>query len=479
MQTMGQEISQTQFTAGDHARFAQRLQAETRLASQTFAQGGFARSGCTAGFELEAWLLDRHFAPVPCNQRFLARMADPQVVAELSRFNFELNGTPQALSGQGLSRMEAELNSTWARCVRTAHEDEATALAIGTLPTLRDADLNLATMTPAKRYQALNQQVLRSRGGRAISLDIAGEPSQNEQLHIRHHDVMLEAATTSFQVHLQVGADQIARHLNASMMLSGPLVALSANSPFLFGHSLWHETRVPLFEQAVDCGSDTSPAGRRASFGEGYLGPDPCAYFADNAERYPVLLPILSDTPEQAFAHLRLHNGTIWRWNRLLIGLDDAGAPHLRIEQRVMPAGPSLIDMLANMAFYYGAVHMLAQQAHNPEQLLPFTHARSNFYRAARAGLDAPLVWLDGTMHSAAQVAQSLLPLAREGLQQLGVHEASIDRYLDVIGVRLRTGRNGAAWQLAHHALYGDLTRLTADYLAHQRSGMPVHEWPV
>lgn len=476
---MGQEITSTRFTEQDHTRFSQRLADETRLAQATFAQGGFAADARVAGFELEAWLLDRHFCPIPCNQAFLARMADPLVVAELSRFNIELNGEPQPLTGLALSRLEQGLSQTWARCLQTAHDEEATAVAIGTLPTLRETDLNLSTMTPSKRYVALNQQVFKARQGRPITLDIASHRPGEPHLHTSHADVMLEAATTSFQVHLQVPAAQISRHMNASMILSGPLLALSANSPFLFGHSLWHETRVPLFEQAVDCGSDQHAQGRRVGFGEGYLGSDPTDYFADNARRYPVLLPLCSDTPDSAFTHLRLHNGTIWRWNRLLIGFNDSRQPHLRIEQRVMAAGPSIIDMIANAAFYYGVVHMLALGTTPPEALLPFAPARDNFYRAAREGLDAPLSWLDGRTRCAADILIDLLPMAREGLQQQGLASQDIERYLDVLAVRLRTRRNGAAWQLAHHARHGDLFKLTADYLANQRSGLPVHEWPL
>ena len=476
---MGQEIHTTRFTEQDLRRFSQRLADETRLAQDTYAQGGFAAEGRVAGFELEAWLLDRHFYPVPCNQAFLARMADPQVVAELSRFNIELNGEPQPLHGLALSQLEEGLSQTWARCLQTAHEEQATAVAIGTLPTLREADLNLSTMTPSKRYVALNQQVFKARHGRPIMLDIASPQPGGPHLRTSHADVMLEAATTSFQVHLQVPATQITRHMNASMILSGPLVALSANSPFLFGHSLWHETRVPLFEQAVDCGSQEGSMGQRVGFGQAYLGSDPTAYFADHARRYPVLLPICSETPDSTFAHLRLHNGTVWSWNRLLIGFNAQRQPHLRIEQPVMPAGPSIIDMIVNAAFYYGVVHMLAHAGAPPEAQLPFEQARSNFYRAAREGLDAPQHWLDGRTRCAADILTDLLPMAREGLQQQGLAALDIDRYLDVLAVRLRTRRNGAAWQRAHHARHGDLFKLTADYLANQRSNMPVHEWPL
>jgi len=279
-------------------------------------------------------------------------------------------------------------------------------------------------------------------------------------------------------VHLQVPAREASRYHNASMMLSAPLVALAANSPFVFGRALWHETRIPLFEQAVDCGDAAHPEHRRVTFGSGYLGADPTQCFVENVSRYPVLLPLESDAPPHTYAHLRLHNGTIWRWNRMLIGFDDGGAPHLRIEQRVMPAGPTIIDMIANAAFYYGVVRRLASQATPPEATLPFASARENFYQAARDGLNARIVWLDGRHGAIADLLkQELLPLAREGLAELEIAHDDIERYLDVIAVRLRTHRNGAAWQLDHHAKHRDFFRLTADYLEHQRSGMPVHEW--
>ena len=476
---MGQEISHSHFSNADRSRFDEQLQIETQLARDMFARGAFSSSGPVAGFELEAWLLDHNCYPTPCNESFLARLDDPLVVPELSRFNVELNGTPQFLTGKALTLLEQELTSTWDRCVTSAHADGATMLAIGTLPTLRESDLDLNSMTPSKRYVALNEQVLRARGGRPLKLAINGASNLDAPLRTTHADLMLEAATTSFQVHLQVSAAQLGRYLNASMVLSGPLVALSANSPFLFGHRLWHETRIPLFEQSVDCGDDAHEELRRVTFGSGYIGDDPTSYFTENAERYPVLLPVLSSTQPEKFSHLRLQNGTLWRWNRLLIGFEDNGAPHLRIEQRVMPAGPTIIDMIANAAFYYGAVHRLATQSDIPEKALSFKTAKENFYTAARDGLEARLTWLNGLEGNAAELLQQLLPIAREGMLDLGIDADDIDRYLDLLRVRLQTGMNGAAWQLAHFSRYQDLFRLTAEYLEHQRTGMPVHEWQV
>jgi hypothetical protein len=335
---MGKEIDSSGFTVDDFARFHQRLAIETRHAHAAYARGDFANAGLVAGFELEAWLVDEKLSPVPRNVSFLERLASPLVVPELSRFNVELNGTPQPLRGGALSRLECELTATWQQCLRVAREEESALIAIGTLPTVHESDLSLASMSPSRRYAMLNEQILVLRGGRPLALDISGIDS----LCTTHADVMLEAATTSFQVHLQTPAGEAARTYNASLLLAAPLVALAANSPFLFERALWHETRIPLFEQAVDCCDPEHPEHLRVTFGSGYLGADPTACFAENLSSYTVLLPFEVPSPVQSYAHLRLHNGTIWRWIRMLIGFDDNDQPHLRVEQRVMPAGPSL-----------------------------------------------------------------------------------------------------------------------------------------
>jgi hypothetical protein len=472
---MGQEIAGGSFGEADFARFGEQLARETALLRDLHASGKLSHGGPRIGLELEAWLIDRNYFPAPHNQSFLERLGDPFVVPELSRFNIELNALPGTLAGDGLLAMEHHLESTWRRCVDNAHEDVDTVVAIGTLPTLRESDLSLDSMTPSNRYAALNGELVRLREGRPLRIDIDSHHEEFEHLKTEHLDCMLEAAATSFQLHLQVPPADLAANLNASMVLSGPLLALAANSPFLFGKPLWHETRIAIFEQAVEQAGDDA-ALHRVTFGTGYAGDDPTTFFAENLERYPTLLPIGGDN-EAEFPCLRLHNGTIWRWNRPLVGFDDDGTPHLRIEQRVMPAGPSVIDMVANAAFYYGAVHRLAHRCAKPE--LPFEAARSNFYAAAKHGIESELAWSDGERHPARELLARLVPMAREGLEAQGVAGALIDRYLDVIEARIASGRNGAAWQLEHYRRHGDLFQLTADYLEHQRSGMPVHEWPV
>lgn len=474
---MGKEIDRTRFSADDWLRFAERLNDETALLDRLAREQRLSQRCCTAGFELEAWLVDRRCCPAPTNAQYLAVLADPLVVPELSRFNVEINGTPQRLRDRAFSRLETELLGTWNRCREVAHAQDSTLVLIGILPTIRESHLTMANVSPLKRYRALNAQILRLRGGRPLVIDITGV----ERLRTEHRDVMLEAATTSFQIHLQMPARDAARFYNASLIASAPVVAAAANSPFLFGHLLWAETRIPLFEQAVAAHApDADPADWRVSFGGGYLQ-EVSDYFVDNQRRFPVVLPIHTDDAPELFAHLRLHNGTIWRWNRLLVGFDGDGRPHVRIEHRVLPAGPSILDMFANAAFYIGLVNFLVSHPHPPEEALPFAAARANFYAAARHGLGARVAW-PGTDEADLRelLLSELLPMARHGLKRLHIAAEDIERYVGTVEARARSGRTGAAWQRAWVEAHGrDFMGLCAAYCERQQTGAPVHEWEI
>ncbi len=477
---MGQDIVDQRFQARDFERFGQRLRAETKHLHGLVERGAMSRAAPTAGLELEAWLIDADCRPAPRNDEFLERLASPDVVAELAKFNIEFNVAPQKLTGDGLARLGAELQSTWALCQRAAGDMGLQLVSIGSLPTLRDADLGLDNMSECSRYRALNRQVLRGRAGRPIRLDIEGR--QGERLISEHGDVMLEAGATSLQAHLQLSPELVGRAYNASLMVSAPLVAVSANSPFLFGHALWEESRIALFEQALDVGARPASYGgnlQHVSFGSGYIGFSLVECFAENLDLFTPLLPVELSEPVERLPHLRLHNGTIWRWNRPLVGFDGDGTPHFRIEHRPMAAGTTIADMVANLAFYYGLVAALALAADPPEMRLPFAQARENFYQAARFGLAAQVYWLDGERLGLRRlVLESLLEQARDGLQALAVDPKLADGCLQIIERRTASGRTGASWQRDFVARHGpDFSGLMREYVARQAAGSPVHDW--
>ncbi len=467
---MGEEITSTGFTGEDRSRFAARLAAETDVVRDLFSKEGFSRAGHMIGFEIEAWIVDHNYFPASINQQLLAALDNPLVVPELSRFNLELNCEPLELGGDALGAAFDALAGVWAHCNAVAHRLDANLVMIGTLPTIRDEDLTLVNMSPLNRYYALNAEVLRMRGGRPVRVDILGR----EHLVSEHRDVMLEAATTSFQVHLKAPADLAHLYYNASIAASGPILAACGNAPFLFGKALWEETRIPLFEQAVDM-----PGPARVSMGTGYAEHSLLEVFEENVRDYASLLPIGFEDAPAEMRHLRLHNGVIWRWNRPLIGFDNDGVPHLRIEHRILPAGPSLIDMMANAALYLGLARVIALSGENGTAGLAFADARRNFYAAAQGGLDATLVWPGvGEIGARQLLLERLLPAAREGLSDFGATDPR--GYLDLVEARVRAGQTGAVWQRkAHAACDGDLYALMAAYCEGQRSGAPVHEWKI
>jgi gamma-glutamyl:cysteine ligase YbdK (ATP-grasp superfamily) len=472
---MGDEIDRRYFDAEHFSSFRARLDAEQTLLRRLFEQCEFSPRGDVAGFELEAWLVDQTGDPLPENAAFLKALGNPLVVPELATYNVELNGSPTALTGKAFSRLYDELSATWAACQQTARTMGCGLIAIGILPTVREAMLDSAHMSTMQRYHSLNDRVMALRDGRPLAVDIDGEVP----LRTSHPDVMLEAATTSFQIHLQCRPQRAARDFNASLVASAPMVAVSANSPFLFGHTLWDETRIPLFEQSVDVGDRFPP---RCSFGRGYVHDSLLEIFEENYRDHPILLPAVQDTAPGRFAHVRFHNGTLWRWNRPLIGFDFDGQVHLRIEHRVVPAGPTLKDSIANAAFYYGLIYGLAEWRTPVHEGLPFEKARDNFYSAARYGLNARLLWVDDHGERELGVRQlitdELLPLARRGLQSRSIPDAEIDEFLDVVGARVESSQNGAAWQRRWVAMHGiDLHELVQAYRERQEQGDPVHTW--
>ena len=470
---MGDEIPRRHFNAEDFSVFRFRLDEETKLLAEQFASSRFSERGDIAGFELEAWLVDRRGDPLPRNHEFLERLNNPLVVPELASFNVELNGSPTALAGSTFSRLEDELAATWGACQATAKEMDCHLVTVGILPTIREALLNSDHMSKMVRYQALNDRVMALRDGKPLHLEIEGGAG----LDMLHPDVMLEAAATSFQIHLQCKPENAVRDFNASIVASAPMVAVSANSPTLFDRMLWDETRIPLFEQAVDVGAHYP---KRVGFGNGFAEQSMLEVFLENQQQHPILLPYVSDSSPNEYSHVRFHNGTIWRWNRPLIGFDHDGQVHLRIEHRVVPAGPTVKDCVANAAFFFGLVRGFGLEDEPAEARMTFETARDNFYNAARYGLGARIGWNGGEVGIRELLLEELLPTARRGLAGYAIPDEEIDGYLGIVEARVESTQNGAAWQkrwVTHNGMRPN--DLVLDYARMQESGEPVHTWPL
>lgn len=478
---MGEEIQNSRFTPSDFEEFSKRLRNETKLLHEMFHDNGFVYSEPKVGFELETWLVGQDLQPAPLNEKLLAQLNNPKVVHELSRFNVELNSDPHPIRGSVFSDLLSELRDLWSQCQGAAKDLGIQLMMIGMLPTLKQSMLGLEKMSDSERYSALNKQVFLVRKGKPLIVDISGV----EHLSLTHYNILLEAAATSLQIHLNIPADQAVRYFNAATILSAPMVALGANSPFLFGKDLWSETRIPMFEQVVSFPVDPDtglPPMPRVTLGSGYLKKSLFEAFSQNLEQYPPLLPILFSEPPEQLRHLRLHNGTIWRWNRPLIGPEPNNRFHLRLEHRVMAAGPSAVDVVANIAFFLGAIHALAQEKTPPEHRITYEQAHSNFYRAAREGLGAEVFWFDGKKITLRDLLSGrLLEKTKLSLAKLGVATEEIRCFIDgVIAPRLKSGQNGTQWQrLAKQRFQQDFQALTANYLDWQETGRPVHEWKV
>jgi CBS domain-containing protein len=481
-------------TAPDEQRrreFMHAMLADLRALERMLREGRFETGPCRIGAEQEMFLIDRQWAPARASLQILERLGDPHFTTELGQFQLEANADPQLFTGDGLSRMEKQLDELVGKARTAAAELGVAPVLMGILPTLRKSDLGLDSMVPSPRYRALAKAFAELRGG-VFEFLINGV----DELQVEHDSVMLEACNSSFQVHLQVAPDDFPRMYNLAQVLAAPMVAIAANSPLLFGRRLWAETRIALFRQAVDTRSHTHhlrESEARVSFGTRWVRDSVIEIYQEDIARFRTLVG--TDLDEDPMAKLdrgetpllkalRLHNGTIYRWNRACYGVMD-GKAHLRIENRVMPAGPSVLDEVANGALWFGAMAELGAQGEDVTRKIDFDQAGANFYTAAREGLGAHFLWLDGEELSAQRlVLDRLIPLAEAGLRRNGIVEDDIKRYLSVVEARVRTARTGARWQLSSwNALKDKATSgersnaLVAATVQRQQTGRPVAEW--
>ena len=458
-----------------------------RMCAEGLIESGIRRIGA----EQEMFLVDRAWRPAPLALPLLERLGDERFTIELAQFNLEANLSPQVLGGGCLRAIEDELRGLLQRAREEVRSLGGEVVLTGILPTLEKAHLGLDSMTPTPRFFQLNQ-VMSELRGQEFQTYIKGL----DELHTLHDNVMLEACNTSFQVHFQVGAEEFPRFYNLAQVVTAPVLAAAVNSPLLLQHRLWHETRVALFQQSLDSRSRAQQARgkrQRVSFGDDWIRESVLEIFREDVARFRVLLT--SDLGESSMdildrgeipplKALCLHNGTVYRWNRPCYGVHD-GVAHLRIENRALPAGPTVVDEIANAAFYFGVLAGLAEEHRDVTQVFAFDDAKGNFMAAARYGLEAQFRWFGGKTQTARElILKKLLPVAREGLQTAGVDAGDVGRYLDVIEERVRRRRTGAQWVLDSLEGLGELRSrdaryrtLVASMCAQEQRGEPVHTW--
>jgi len=484
---------QTAFAGEERRSFMRYLLRDLRALEQILRSGAIEEGVRRVGAEQELFLLDASWHPAPKVMQVLAALDDPHYTTELGAFNLEINLDPQNYGGKCLSRMEEQLEGLVSKLRRVTAELGFGVVLTGILPTIRKTDLGLENMTPNPRYRALNEALGAMRGGH-YDFYIKGV----DELVLRHDSVMLEACNASFQAHFQVGASEFVNLYNLSQAVAGPLLACTCNSPLLFGRRLWRETRIALFQQAVDTrspGSHPRDTPSRVSFGERWIKNSVMEIYREDVARFRTLVGIAVDedplerlsrgeTPE--LKALRLHNGTVYRWMRACYGITD-GKPHLRIENRIMPSGPTIVDEIANAAFWFGMLGALASQYDDITRVMEFEHAKMNFLAAARAGMDCQFTWIGGEQITAKKLLlERLLPMASDALDKRGIDPADRERYMGVIEKRLQSGQTGAQWMLTSLAgmkqqgTAGERhNALTAATVARQTAGIPVHEWPL
>ncbi len=488
---MGRQDVRADLDAAAVRAFTKHILEDLRALEHLITEGAIESAPRRIGAEQEVFLVDRGWRPHPVALPILEALRAPEFTTEIAKFNLELNLPPLELAGDCFTALERRLTILLGGLGTEAARHGAGVVLTGILPTINKSDLTLANITPRERYLALNDALTRMSGG-SYRLHIQG----TDELHIEHDSVMLEACNSSFQVHLQVGADEFPAMYNMAQAIAGPVLAAAVNSPLLFGKRLWAETRIALFQQSIDTRGatphvrDLTP---RVRFGERWVRDSILELFQEDVARIPALF--VSPSTEHAFdvlerggipkLHaLQLFNSTVYRWNRPCYGVLD-GRPHLRIECRTLPAGPSVADEVANAAFWAGLMLGGSATYGDVADRLDFDDARANLLAAARRGLNAGFTWLGGASISARElILGELVPIADRGLTDAGIDRDARERYLGIIAHRVETGRTGARWLLQSLAGMGRagtraerLAALTAATAARQANGTPGHEW--
>jgi gamma-glutamyl:cysteine ligase YbdK (ATP-grasp superfamily) len=488
---MGDEVEAQEFSREDRTRHRAKVRRCLDVLARMLGEEAFDDGDPLTGLEIELNLVDDDGRPALKNAEVLEKIADPDFVTELAQFNVEINIPPRALRDGGFTAYEEHVRTSLNDADERARSVGAHLVMVGILPTLEADHLVPESLSSNPRYKLLGDQILAARG-EDIVIDIDGP----ERLETTSDSIVPEAACTSTQFHVQTQPTLFPAYWNASQAISSVQLAVGANSPYLLGKELWRETRIPLFEQATDTRSEELKAQGvrpRVWFGERWIT-SVFDLFEENVRFFPALLPVVEDEDPLAvleaggvpeLSELRLHNGTIYRWNRPVYDIVD-GCPHLRVENRVLPAGPTVVDTLANAAFYFGLVRTLAESDRPLWSQMSFSAAEENFHVAAREGIAASVYWPGvGQVRATELTVRRLLPLAAAGLDAWGVDAEESARLLGIVEQRCLLETNGAEWFVnrcnAHQRSLSReeaLRRTLLDYRELMSDNVPVHEWP-
>ncbi|WP_328809794.1 glutamate-cysteine ligase family protein [Rhodococcus sp. NBC_00294] len=496
---MGDEVEQRTFSRKDRQMFRHKVQECLDALAAMLADDTFRVDEPRLGMEIELNLVDESMQPAMANAAVLEAIADPDFQTELGQFNIEINVAPEPLAGDRMRILENGLRTSLDTADARAREQGCALAMIGMLPTLGKDHFAHQWLSSNPRYDLLNQQIFAARG-EDIELSITGVPLPGshdiESLNEISDTILPEAACTSVQLHLQVSPTEFPAHWNAAQALAGVQVALAANSPFLAGKALWHETRIPLFEQATDTRPQelkNQGVRPRVWFGERWIT-SIFDLFEENSRYFPALLPVVSDEDPMAelaagrapgLTELKMHNGTVYRWNRPIYDTSN-GEQHIRLENRVLPAGPSVLDVLADAALYYGTLRSLVDADRPVWTQMSFDAAVENLHSAARGGFDSRLYWPEvGWISPQELVLRRLLPMAEAGLASYGVDTEVRDRYLRVIEGRCLRRQSGSVWQRnavvarerAGESRERAVAGMLSDYLQLMHEGEAVHTW--
>lgn len=486
---MGEEVEQQEFSRADRTRHREKVRRNLDVFARMLREARFDTDDPMTGLEMELNLIDDAGDPALKNAEVLEAIADPDFQTELGQFNIEINLAPARLREGGLSTFESSLRRSLNDAEEKAAQVGAHQVMIGILPTLAEGHMSKSALSANPRYKLLSEQILDARG-EDITISISGR----ERLTTTADSIVPEAACTSTQFHVQTSPDQFADYWNAAQAIAGIQVAVSANSPFLLGKELWRETRIPLFEQATDTRSEELKAQGvrpRVWFGERWIT-SVFDLFEENVRYFPALLPVTEDedplevlesggTPK--LHELRLHNGTIYRWNRPVYDIAD-GVPHLRVENRLLAAGPTVADTIANAALWFGLIRYLAESERPLWSQMSFSAAEENFHVAAQQGVEAQIYWPGvGQVRATELVLRRLLPMAHAGLEAWGVPVEERDRYLGIIEQRCLLESGGSEWFVRRVRERGGVDRFDAlrgtllDYRERMHTNEPVHTW--